>query len=127
MARMLYPPPGKTTTAAPVLFACGATYSVMVGTVTSPSRMMGRPAIGLSVGLVVSCSGPGGGAGVGFAPGAADVVGVGTPLGQIGICVCPAEGGQPDWAAAKEAIRNAGNKMDAETRMYGKSSPAMLV
>ena len=38
-ARMEYPPPGHTTTAAPVAFSFGAGKTDKVGTVTSPNRI----------------------------------------------------------------------------------------
>ena len=56
MARMLYPPPGNTTTAAPVFLPFGV-YTVMVGVETLPSRTTGRPAIRLSFAVVMSASG----------------------------------------------------------------------
>src|ERR1700678_3525431 len=73
------PPPGSTTTAAPVFFPFGA-YTVIVGRVTLLTHVHGLPATGLSD--CPSVSGPE----TGFASGA-------TP-GHIGIWVCPGEGCQ---------------------------------
>src|SRR5260370_20349169 len=56
IARILYPPPGNTTTVAPLLEPAGARYIVSVGLLTRPSRITGFPATRPSVGLVVSFS-----------------------------------------------------------------------
>src|SRR5208283_2402140 len=58
MARMRYPPPGNTTTAAPLLLPAGV-YRVIVGEDTLVRRTSGFPAIRLSLAEVASTSDPG--------------------------------------------------------------------
>ena len=60
-------------------------------------------------GVVVSCSGPAGGAVPGFPrSGEAGVplAGAGAPLGQRVMVACASEGGQPDWATAGVTTRS---------------------
>src|ERR1700690_700239 len=57
MARILYPPPGNTTTAAPVLLSFGAKI-VMVGRDTLLTSVHGLPATGSATVSAVSSSGP---------------------------------------------------------------------
>src|SRR5579862_241797 len=57
IARILYEPPGNTTTAAPEFRATGL-YKVSVGTETLPMRITGLPATVRSFTVVVSISGP---------------------------------------------------------------------
>jgi hypothetical protein len=78
----LYPPPGNTTTAAPVFFPFGAN-TVSVGTDTFPNRTSGLPAIFSLVAVDVSPSGP-------FV-----VSGPGAPFGHKVSTTCPGPTGHP--------------------------------
>src|SRR6185437_558297 len=84
MASISNPPPGITTTAAPVFFPVGA-YTVIVGRVTLVTAVTGLPASNLP--LTVAVSVPGTGCRAGAAP------------GQIVICLFPAAGCQTVVAA----------------------------
>src|SRR5258708_2149520 len=63
---MLYPPPGKTTTAAPVSFEGMGLYTSTVGLFTLPKRITGFPATSPSLAVVLSVSF----SGSAFSPGA---------------------------------------------------------
>ena len=56
--RMLNPPPGQITMAAPFACSGGGRWTSISGLETWPSRISGRPAIRLSSALVVSRSSP---------------------------------------------------------------------
>src|SRR6185437_10751555 len=82
MASTWKPPPGNTTTAAPLLFTWGA-KTVIVGCETLRMPVTDLPAnCGRRLVLVTAYSGPGSGCASGGDP------------GQSGICRCPGEGCQ---------------------------------